>query len=265
MSHFSILSVDNDNAKLAQSREFGFLSVGISLAQASTSGYNVCPKSSEACRNACVGKKGRAGVFPSIEASRIKKTRMLFQERDRFYALLDKDLAKLPGLARSLGLKIHFRTDVFSDVDWRIGFRDSKKRGLFDRLEALPIDPQELVSHDYTKDFWRWEREFQNHRRYNLEWNLTFSFSGENEELCLEVLRRRGRVAVPFDCKPHNLPRTWRGYRVVDGDVHDLQWLHGGGVVIGLAVKGEQLAQGTPDGFIQPTYDLSEQLLRFAH
>jgi hypothetical protein len=265
MSSFQILSVDSDNSKLAKSREFGFLSVGISLAQADTSGYNVCPKSSEPCRNACVGKKGLAGVFPSIEEARIKKTRMLFQERDRFYALLDKDLAKLPGLSHSLGLKIHFRADVFSDIDWRIGFRDSEKRGMFDRLEALPIRRDQLELHDYTKDFWRWEREFQNNRRYNLEWKLTFSFSGENEELCLEVLRRGGRVAVPFDTKPHNLPKTWRGYRVVDGDVHDLQWLHGGGVVVGLAIKGERLGQGTPDGFIQPAYDLSERLLRFAH
>lgn len=265
MSHFNILSVDSDNSKLAKSREFGFLSVGISLAQSDASGFNVCKFSSEPCRNACVGKKGLAGVFPSIEEARIRKTKMLFQDRDRFYALLDKDLAKLPGLSRSLGLKIHFRSDVFSDIDWRIGFRDSQKRGLFDRLEALPVRRDELELHDYTKDFWRWEREHLNNRRYNLEWKLTFSFSGENESLCIEVLRRGGRVAVAFDCKPHQLPKTWRGYRVVDGDVHDLQWLHGGGVVIGLAVKGEPLGQGTPNGFIQPVYDLSEQLLRFAY
>ena len=56
-----------------------------------------------------------------------------------------------------------------------------------------------------------------------------------NLQHCISFLEKGGPVSVVF---PGELPATWYGFPVIDGDVHDLTFTHGEGVVIGLALKG---------------------------
>ena len=65
----------------------------------------------------------------------------------------------------------------------------------------------------------------------------------------MEVLAKRGNVAVVFDTKVgHPLPRRYLGARVIDGDLHDLRFLDPRGVVVGLRAKG--LAKADQSGFV---------------
>jgi len=53
-----LLTEGSGNAKLRKSEESEFLSVGLSLAPADTSGYNVCQHSTPSCRAHCVAHQG---------------------------------------------------------------------------------------------------------------------------------------------------------------------------------------------------------------
>jgi hypothetical protein len=44
-------------------------------------------------------------------------------------------------------------------------------------------------------------------------------------------------------------PETWNGYRVIDGDEHDLRHLDPKGVVVGLSPKGSK-AKRDMSGFV---------------
>jgi len=56
-----------------------------------------------------------------------------------------------------------------------------------------------------------------------------------NKKDCIRYLKQGGNVSVVFKGE---LPKTWEGFPVVNGDEHDLTFGHGKGVVIGLALKG---------------------------
>jgi hypothetical protein len=60
------------------------------------------------------------------------------------------------------------------------------------------------------------------------------------------VLAMGGNVAVVFR---NQLPKTWKGYEVVNGDSNDLRFLDKQGVVVGLIEKG--MAKKDETGFVQ--------------
>jgi hypothetical protein len=64
------------------------------------------------------------------------------------------------------------------------------------------------------------------------------------------VLEMGGNVAVVFR---NQLPQTWKGYEVVNGDENDLRFLDKQGVVIGLIEKG--MAKKDATGFVQEGID----------
>ena len=77
-------------------------------------------------------------------------------------------------------------------------------------------------------------------------YHLTFSRSEHNDSLCDMVLQMGGNVAVVFR---NQLPKTWKGFEVVNGDENDLRFLDKKGVVVGLIEKG--LAKKDKTGFVQ--------------
>ena len=77
-------------------------------------------------------------------------------------------------------------------------------------------------------------------------YHLTFSCSETNEKIAKLVLEMGGNVAVVFR---NQLPDTWNGVEVVDGDESDLRFLDKKGVVVGLIEKG--LAKKDLTGFVK--------------
>jgi hypothetical protein len=99
-----------------------------------------------------------------------------------------------------------------------------------------------VVFYDYTKIRQKaGRRVLPSGHRYT----VAFSRSESNELEAVEVLRSGGIAAVVFK----DMPKTWNGFRVVDGDSRDDLMLDvRGAVVLGLKAKGQ--ARRDKSGFV---------------
>jgi hypothetical protein len=68
----------------------------------------------------------------------------------------------------------------------------------------------------------------------------------------LTAMIARGNVAVVFDTKKKDeLPKTWQGFNVFDGDLDDLRFLDPSNVIVGLRAKGKaKKVTATREGFV---------------
>ena len=77
----------------------------------------------------------------------------------------------------------------------------------------------------------------------------------ENKVDCFRLLEKGHNVAAVFAVKDETeLPETYKGYEVINGDIHDLTWLHkqpknSKGVILGLKAKGSKGKKDTT-GFV---------------
>ena len=217
------------NPKLMKGEKKGYLSFVLHLSPANVSGYETCPKRTAGCTAACLNTAGRGGMFKpggtnTIQEARKRKTRMFFEQRDEFLALLEKEIAAGIKYATKKGLIPAFRLNGTSDIAW-------EKYGI---IEKFP----EVQFYDYTK--------MRNRKVAHLtNYHLTFS-KADGNDMDVRLAASAGmNVAVVF---AKDLPSTYIGKSVVDGDDTDLRFLDPKGVVIGLKAKGR--ARKDTSGFV---------------
>jgi hypothetical protein len=214
-SKLKLLSVGN--AKLMKGLNQKVVTLGLHLAPASLSGFNVCAASTEECRETCLNLAGN-GFYPSVQAARIRKTKLFFEDRQTFLDMLHRDIRNGAAIITEAGYQPAFRLNVLSDIRWE--------------LYGVPQAHPAYQMYDYTK--------LPNRKDLPANYHLTFSFSGHNLEACKRALANGMNVAVPF----RNKPATWLGYPVVDGDEDDLRFRNvGSPVIIGLKPKGKLRSQ----------------------
>jgi len=209
-----------ENAKTSKGEKLGYLTGILYLAPANESGVmNTCQFASEGCKKDCLFTAGR-GVFESVYKARVKKTLWLASDRAGFLEQLRKDVRALVKSAKRQKLTPAIRLNGTSDLAW-----------LPMQLSAEFPDVQ---FYDYTK-----LPHPQTRTRPN--YHLTFSRSESNSAAVLDALAHGVNVAMVFDTKRGRpLPQSWKGYTVIDGDLHDLRFLDGyQGAVIGLRAKGK--------------------------
>lgn len=215
-----------NNAKVLKGLEFGYLNVILHLAPFNLSGKQVCPKASKGCASACLNTAGM-GVFSNVQNARKEKTLRYFNDRENFMADLRKDVHSAIRKAKKKGLKLAVRINGTSD------------------LPALAIkvanEFPDVQFYDYTKIAKTFDRELPKN------YHLTFSRSEVNDTEVDKVLAKGFNVAVVFD----KLPKTYKGYKVIDGDENDLRFLDGKNVVVGLKAKGK--AKKDDSGFVIST------------
>ena len=230
MSPRKLLSINQD-AKTIKGLTQGYLTGILYLAPARLGGLkNVCKYSSKACRYLCINQTGR-GQFNSVQVARISKTVMLIQDEQAFIANLKVNISALIKKARRNGLAASIRLNGTSDLPW-------ENKGIMSESPSVTF-------YDYTKDPIRMSAYLAG--KFPLNYSLTFSRSENNEAKCLDVLAKGGNVAVVFRTK--ELPKTWQGYQVVNGDKNDLRFLDPKGCVIGLYAKGKKARQDK-SGFV---------------
>jgi hypothetical protein len=100
-----------------------------------------------------------------------------------------------------------------------------KKYGFLD-IETLQPD---AVFYDYTKNIQKAIR-YKGHPNYT----VTFSRAEDNAVQTALAIKHGINIAAVFN----ELPDTWHGVEVVDGDASDLQMLKYNGVILGLKAKG---------------------------
>jgi hypothetical protein len=190
------------------------------------SGYEVCPKRNEECTSLCLNESGmnRIDVKKNrINESRIKKTKLFFEEREFFVNWLIDEISIAKRKSEIVGYKFSVRLNNTSDISPELFYTmiDGKKKNI---LEIFP----DVQFYDYTKVYNR----IKLTKKYP-NYDLTFSFSGYNFDECIESLNNDVRVAVVFK----KVPEKFWGYEVIDGDKYDMRYKDGKNVIVGLKFK----------------------------
>ena len=201
----------------------------LNLAPADLSGYNVCPMASQGCKSACLHTAGNPVFQAQKDKGRINRARFYMQDRDKFMTQLTRELVnfvKWCDKNKKIGV---VRLNTTSDISW-------ENYNLFEKFPMLQF-------YDYTKiqkralKFARGE--------YPPNYHLTYSLNEDNYDRAVEVLNEGGNIAVVFR---KNLPDSFMGKKVVNGDLHDLRYLDTKNVVVGLKAKGK--AKTDYSGFV---------------
>lgn len=221
---YRLLTQENSNPKLAKG-QLGYMIVGLSLAPANESGYNMCPNASPGCMAGCLHFAGH-GRYNRTREARIKKTHYFMKERELFLAQLKKEIGLAEKRANKKGVKLAVRLNVYSDFPW-------ESTGI---MEEFP----NVQFYDYTKMPKRYNQYLEGKLPKN--YDLTFSRSELNDKECLQFLQRGGRIAVVGE-NPYNYPS-------ISGDNYDHRFLDPPGVVI-LKPKGRIKKDKTGMVFVQ--------------
>jgi len=226
----------NTNYKTIKSEKVGVLTGIIYMAPYNLSGKNVCPAASAGCAAACLNTAGR-GAMNVVQRARLKKTNSFFEDRSQFLQDLALEIGKLQRQAQAKGMKAAVRLNGTSDLPYeRYKIRDTGKN----IMQLFP----DVQFYDYTK--------LENRivgQQLPANYHLTFSRAEDNDHK-LEAVLEHTSAAVVFSGE---LPETWRGYPVIDGDEHDARFTDAGaGVIIGLTAKGK--ARHDASGFVVTEY-----------
>ena len=229
------------NQKILKGEKMGYITKGIHLAPANLAGYEVCRWRSKGCTMSCLNTAGR-GQMNSVQQSRIAKTKLFFEQKMDFFTKLSKEITSTIKSSLKKEMQAVFRLNLTSDISWENEINEDGVT-IFEKFGKTQF-------YDYTKSFKRMcnflGKPFIKGEKFPSNYHLTFSRSENNDTKCEMVLAMGGNVAVVFR---NQLPDTWKGYEVVNGDDTDLRFLDKRGVVVGLIEKG--MAKKDETGFVQ--------------
>lgn len=189
------------------------------------------------CMTGCLYSSGR-GAFNSVKLARESKTEFWYSNRLAFLLSLAADIWALDRKAQKLGLKLLVRLNGTSDILWE-NISIVEDQNIF---FCFPY----VMFYDYTKHP---SRKLEGKTLNN--YDLTYSYSGLTpEKITLKGVTNpdNSRVAVVF-YKKEDIPSSFRGRTVIDGDNTDVRHIEGKNVVVGLYAKGK--AKKDKSGFTQ--------------
>ena len=223
-ANISYLGGTTHSAKMRYSYENGTETYCIYLAPSNMSGYSVCPND-KFCKAFCLNNSGhnKADILAhgmeksKINLSRIKKTKLFFEDKDTFMKLLIQEISRAEKKAHSKGMAFSVRLNGTSDI--------SPEDFVYMGKNILEWFPN-IQFYDYTKV----------HTRFDLinkypNYDLTYSYNGYNWNACKGFLERGGKVAVVFE---KELPKTFNGFKVIDANGYDMRYLDPRGTIMGL-------------------------------
>ena len=196
------------------------------------------------CVNYCLLFAGN-GRFKNVQNKRSERQRMIDAVKtgdDSAIKALDLDLTIHHAIAKATDKTLAVRTDTFSS-NW-----------IWSRRDWIPtvkkFQDLGVIFYDYFKGPLHIAE-----RAISAGIDLTISFHEKMTDQEVEKALKLSRLAVVFEGKA--LPKTWRGYPVINGDIHDCRYTEPKGVVVGLLVKntagtgGKAKHEGTRNDFVQ--------------
>ena len=237
------------NPKVLKGVSQGFNTYILHLAPANVSGYETCAKRTAGCTAACLNTAGRGGMFKRgestnvIQEARKRKTRMFFENRTEFMALLVKDIELAIKQSARLNLVPVFRLNGTSDLAFEKYSVVRAGTEFGNIFQAFP----EVQFYDYTKILGRKVKNLPNYQ-------LTFSAADGNDADVYRAIAEGLNVATVFGLKKTEaMPEFYNGRPVFNGDESDLRFLDPKGVIVGLYAKGK--AKKDTSGFVKyPTF-----------
>jgi hypothetical protein len=215
-----IIGIDS-NAKTRKGLAFNYTTAIVYLSPSKKSGKNLCAHSSKGCEAACLDTAGR-GAMESVQKARLKKTHFFLTDREAFVSQFKGEIKNFAKNAAKKKKTPCVRPNGTSDVPWyNIG----------NVMQDFPT----IQFYDYTPNLSRMVQFLKGELPKN--YHLTFSRKEDNDTACYYVLANGGNVAMVFD----EIPSTYNGFEVVNGDESDLRFLDKKGVIVGLKAKGKAL------------------------
>ena len=189
-----------------------------------------CPYAKIAmCEEPCLNTAGLGGVYSSIQNARIRKSLLYFNEYDNFMGQLVSDITKFERECDKLGKQPSLRLNGTSDIQWE--YQTVNGKTVFDMFP-------EIQFYDYTKIPTRNINGIDNY-------HLTWSYSEANKKYAklFDIVLENKAVVFRKD-----IPKTFKGLEVINGDEHDMRFLDKDNVVVGLKAKGK--ARHDDSGFV---------------
>ncbi len=223
------------NSKLAKGECYGYIVRGLQLLPGNKSGKELCPHRG-ACFATCLDTAGH-GRFPGVADARYVRARLWIEHPDAFVSLLRTELEAFQRQAQRRDMLVAIRLNVISDVSW-----EQECRGLF-------ADFPDVQFYDYTKNPARARHARQFSRaRYGFippNYDLTYSWSEQaSPHFASMHLKHGGRIAF-VRREGNDVPPFIQRAQQVDGDEHDLTFLHPPGSVLVLSPKGKLASKRT--------------------
>ena len=214
------------STKLSHSLErINMSTYGIYLASSNSSGYSVCGNDA-ACREFCLSQSGHAMMdilnnnARGVVSGRSRKVKLFFENRSYFMQWMIAEITKYKLLAELEGSQFSVRLNCTSDLDLSLF--------MFEGKNICDIFPT-VQFYDYTKCY----NYLDNTKKY-ANYYMVYSYNGFNWGLCEKALKNGYNAAVVFK---NHLPRTYRGYRVINGDEYDYRPYDDSNVIVGLKFK----------------------------
>lgn len=215
--------------KLDLSEKAGTLTFGVYLAPWNMSGYQVCA-GGQNCHEFCLNGSGQNKADElahghensKINISRIKKTRLFYENRPLFMRILIHEIKRAQKRAKTLNMPFAIRLNCTSDLSLEL-FKDP----------VTGKNIMELFSDVNFYDYTKVSSRVKLVGKYS-NYDLTFSYDGHNWNTAEKFLKAGGRVAVVFD-NNGPLPKKFCGYEVINGNNYDMRFLDPAGVVVGLS------------------------------
>ena len=243
----------DNNAKTIKGNELKFATGVLNLAPFNLSGVmNVCSQATPGCAAACLNTAGHGGMFDAsgtnkVQEARIKRTEWLFNDRKSFLKQLDKEIQLFIKWSEKKGFTPVIRLNCTSDLAWESAtfsggiWEDGFKGSIIERYPNVQF-------YDYTKILPRMMKYLRGKMPSN--YHLTFSWAEtqKKQNEAMFVLGAGGNVAVVFSNE--NFPKRYKGFKVINGDKHDLRFLDKKNVIVGLKAKGK--GKKDKSGFVVP-------------
>ena len=194
---------------------------------------NPCAFAEQAsCHEGCLVSAGR-GKMHNVQSARERKLILFYVNRKLFMEMLQDDIDKFTKRCLKNGQQPCIRLNGTTDIMW-------EKFGI--------IQDNFLVQfYDYTKIYTRVYKDLPSN------YHLTLSYSEANMDYAKNIDKACTdtgvSMAVVFDLRwLVELPDTYLGRQVIDGDKDDLRFLDPTNVVVGLKAKGD--AKHDTSGFV---------------
>jgi hypothetical protein len=227
------------NSKTIKGEKQGYTTYIMYLAPhtQNSKGINLCSHASSGCATACLFNSG-AARFNGVQLGKMNKTEYYLENRIGFMEQLRVEIAKIVKTHdaivgdEQLGLKGNvirykkFAIRLNGTAD--IPFEKLKVANGLNIFELFPT----AQFYDYTKNPKRFEKV------QSSNYHLTFSRSETNDADSISLLKRGYNVAYVFGVKKEqDLPTTYNGFTVINGDESDLRFLDEENVIVGLKYK----------------------------
>lgn len=229
----SNLIAGGQDAKTVKGNNSGYFTAIMYLKPFKTLGVNLCPMAETAkCFEGCLNTAGR-GQMSNVQKGRQRKTEWFIKDQSGFMRQLFQDLTKFVNYCDKRDILPAVRLNGTSDIRW-----ENIKIAHKTIFEHFPM----IQFYDYSK--------IANRRNIPDNYHLTFSYSEANpiyQRQTKIALDKGMNIAVVFRNK-ENMPKTFLGLPVIDGDKTDLRFLDPSQCIVGLYAKGK--AKKDQSGFV---------------